>query len=143
LARMPHLLVAGTTGSGKSVGVNAMLLSILFKATPEEVRLILVDPKMLELSVYDDIPHLLTPVITDMKDAATGLRWCVGEMERRYRLMAQLGVRNLAGYNRKLDEARAAGAPLRDPTWNPNEPFRTDHDPEEAPELDKLPYIVV
>ena len=143
LARMPHLLVAGTTGSGKSVGVNAMLLSILFKATPEEVRLILVDPKMLELSVYDDIPHLLTPVITDMKDAATGLRWCVGEMERRYRLMAQLGVRNLAGYNRKLDEARAAGVPLRDPTWNPDEPFRTDHDPEEAPELDKLPYIVV
>jgi len=143
LARMPHLLVAGTTGSGKSVGVNAMLLSILFKATPEEVRLILVDPKMLELSVYADIPHLLTPVITDMKDAATGLRWCVGEMERRYRLMAQLGVRNLAGYNRKLDEARAAGAPLRDPTWNPNEPFRTEHDPQEAPELDKLPYIVV
>jgi len=143
LARMPHLLVAGTTGSGKSVGVNAMLLSILFKATPEEVRLILVDPKMLELSVYADIPHLLTPVITDMKDAATGLRWCVGEMERRYRLMAQLGVRNLAGYNRKLDEARAAGAPLRDPTWNPNEPFRTEHDPQEAPELDQLPYIVV
>ena len=143
LARMPHLLVAGTTGSGKSVGVNAMLLSILFKATPEEVRLILVDPKMLELSVYADIPHLLTPVITDMKDAATGLRWCVGEMERRYRLMAQLGVRNLAGYNRKLDDARAAGAPLRDPTWNPNEPFRTEHDPQEAPELDKLPYVVV
>ncbi len=143
LARMPHLLVAGTTGSGKSVGVNAMLLSILFKATPEEVRLILVDPKMLELSVYADIPHLLTPVITDMKDAATGLRWCVGEMERRYRLMAQLGVRNLAGYNRKLDDARAAGAPLRDPTWNASEPFRTEHDPQEAPELDKLPYIVV
>ncbi len=143
LARMPHLLVAGTTGSGKSVGVNAMLLSLLLKATPEEVRLILVDPKMLELSVYDDIPHLLTPVITDMKDAATGLRWCVGEMERRYRLMAQLGVRNLAGYNRKIEEARAAGAPLRDPSWSPNETFSTEHNPEEAPELEKLPYIVV
>ena len=143
LSRMPHLLVAGTTGSGKSVGVNAMLLSLLFKATPEEVRLILVDPKMLELSVYDDIPHLLTPVITDMKDAATGLRWCVGEMERRYRLMAQLGVRNLAGYNRKLEEARTAGTPLRDPSWNPSEAFSTEHNPEEAPELDRLPYIVV
>ena len=143
LARMPHLLVAGTTGSGKSVGVNAMLLSLLFKATPDEVRLILVDPKMLELSVYDDIPHLLTPVITDMKDAATGLRWCVGEMERRYRLMAQLGVRNLAGYNRKLEEARAAGTPLRDPSWNPSEAFSTEHNPEEAPELDRLPHIVV
>ena len=143
LSRMPHLLVAGTTGSGKSVGVNAMLLSLLFKATPEEVRLILVDPKMLELSVYDDIPHLLTPVITDMKDAATGLRWCVGEMERRYRLMAQLGVRNLAGYNRKLEEARTAGIPLRDPSWNPSEAFSTEHNPEEAPELDRLPYIVV
>jgi S-DNA-T family DNA segregation ATPase FtsK/SpoIIIE len=143
LSRMPHLLVAGTTGSGKSVGVNAMLLSLLFKATPEEVRLILVDPKMLELSVYDDIPHLLTPVITDMKDAATGLRWCVGEMERRYRLMAQLGVRNLAGYNRKLEEARTAGTPLRDPSWNPSEAFSAEHNPEEAPELDRLPYIVV
>jgi DNA segregation ATPase FtsK/SpoIIIE, S-DNA-T family len=143
LTRMPHLLVAGTTGSGKSVGINAMLLSLLFKATPEELRLILVDPKMLELSVYDAIPHLLTPVITDMKDAATGLRWCVGEMERRYRLMAQLGVRNLAGYNRKIEEARAAGEPLRDPTWNPSEPFATGHDPATAPELDKLPYIVV
>ena len=98
---------------------------------------------MLELSVYDDIPHLLTPVITDMKDAATGLRWCVGEMERRYRLMAQLGVRNLAGYNRKLEEARTAGTPLRDPSWNPSEAFSTEHNPEEAPELDRLPYIVV
>jgi S-DNA-T family DNA segregation ATPase FtsK/SpoIIIE len=143
LSRMPHLLVAGTTGSGKSVGVNAMLLSLLFKATPEEVRLILVDPKMLELSVYDGIPHLLTPVITDMKDAATGLRWCVGEMERRYRLMAQLGVRNLAGYNRKIEEARAAGTPLRDPSWNPSEAFATEHNPEEAPELSGLPHIVV
>jgi S-DNA-T family DNA segregation ATPase FtsK/SpoIIIE len=105
LARMPHLLVAGTTGSGKSVGVNAMLLSLLYKSTPADVRLILVDPKMLELSVYDGIPHLLTPVITDMKDAANGLRWCVAEMERRYKLMAALGVRNLAGYNRKVAEA--------------------------------------
>ena len=102
LARMPHLLVAGTTGSGKSVGINAMLLSLLFKASPDEVKLILIDPKMLELSVYDDIPHLLTPVITDMKDAAGSLRWCVGEMERRYKLMAAMGVRNLAGYNRKV-----------------------------------------
>src|SRR5690625_5494176 len=106
---MPHLLVAGTTGSGKSVGVNVMLLSMLYKATPEQVRLMLVDPKMLELSVYEGIPHLLTPVITDMKDAANGLRWCVGEMERRYKLMSALGVRNLAGYNRKVEEARRAG----------------------------------
>ena len=103
---MPHLLVAGTTGSGKSVGVNAMLLSLLYKSGPEDVRLILVDPKMLELSVYDGIPHLLTPVITDMKDAANGLRWCVAEMERRYKLMAALGVRNLGGYNRKVDPGR-------------------------------------
>ncbi|WP_275812010.1 DNA translocase FtsK [Neptuniibacter sp. CAU 1671] len=141
LAKMPHLLVAGTTGSGKSVGVNAMLLSLLFKATPEEVRLILVDPKMLELSIYEGIPHLLAPVITDMKDAASGLRWCVGEMERRYRLMAKMGVRNLAGFNEKLEEARKQGAPLRDPLWNPEEhgePFGTP-----APELEPLPYIVV
>ncbi|MFW1676364.1 DNA translocase FtsK 4TM domain-containing protein [Pontibacter sp. JAM-7] len=141
LAKMPHLLVAGTTGSGKSVGVNAMLLSLLFKATPDEVRLILVDPKMLELSIYEGIPHLLTPVITDMKDAAAGLRWCVGEMERRYRLMAKMGVRNLAGFNDKLTEARKQGEPLRDPLWNPEdygEPFGTP-----APELEPLPYIVV
>ncbi|EAR62179.1 DNA translocase FtsK [Neptuniibacter caesariensis] len=141
LAKMPHLLVAGTTGSGKSVGVNAMLLSLLFKATPEEVRLILVDPKMLELSIYEGIPHLLTPVITDMKDAASGLRWCVGEMERRYRLMAKMGVRNLAGFNDKIEEARKNGDPLRDPLWNPEEhgePFGTP-----APELEPLPYIVV
>lgn len=141
LAKMPHLLVAGTTGSGKSVGVNAMLLSLLFKATPEEVRLILVDPKMLELSIYEGIPHLLTPVITDMKDAASGLRWCVGEMERRYRLMAKMGVRNLAGFNDKLDEARKNGNPLLDPLWNAEEngePFGTP-----APELENLPYIVV
>ncbi|WP_299179065.1 DNA translocase FtsK [uncultured Neptuniibacter sp.] len=141
LAKMPHLLVAGTTGSGKSVGVNAMLLSLLFKATPEEVRLILVDPKMLELSIYEGVPHLLTPVITDMKDAASGLRWCVGEMERRYRLMAKMGVRNLAGFNDKIEEARKKGDPLRDPLWNPEEhgePFGTS-----APELETLPYIVV
>src|SRR5690606_10668905 len=104
LAKMPHLLVAGTTGSGKSVGVNAMILSLLFKATPEQVRLIMVDPKMLELSVYDGIPHLLTPVVTDMKEAASALRWCVAEMERRYKLMSSLGVRNLAGYNVKVTE---------------------------------------
>ena len=123
LGRMPHLLVAGTTGSGKSVGINTMLLSLLFKASPEEVRLILIDPKMLELSVYDGIPHLLTPVITDMKDAASGLRWCVGEMERRYKLMAALGVRNLAGYNRKIEDAIKAGEPITDPLWtfNPDE----------------------
>ncbi|WP_286238394.1 DNA translocase FtsK [Neptuniibacter halophilus] len=141
LAKMPHLLVAGTTGSGKSVGVNAMLLSLLFKATPEEVRLILVDPKMLELSIYEGVPHLLTPVITDMKDAASGLRWCVGEMERRYRLMAKMGVRNLAGFNDKIEQARKQGKPLLDPLWNPEEhgePFGTP-----APELDPLPYIVV
>ncbi|MGI1670279.1 MAG: DNA translocase FtsK 4TM domain-containing protein [Neptuniibacter sp.] len=141
LAKMPHLLVAGTTGSGKSVGVNAMLLSLLFKATPDEVRLIMVDPKMLELSIYEGIPHLLTPVITDMKDAAAGLRWCVGEMERRYRLMAKMGVRNLAGFNDKLDEARKQGEPLLDPLWNAEEngePFGAP-----APELDNLPYIVV
>jgi S-DNA-T family DNA segregation ATPase FtsK/SpoIIIE len=115
LARMPHLLVAGTTGSGKSVGVNAMLLSLLYKSTPADVRLILVDPKMLELSVYDGIPHLLTPVITDMKDAANGLRWCVAEMERRYKLMAAVGVRNLAGYNRKVADAEKAGTPIDRP----------------------------
>ncbi len=141
LAKMPHLLVAGTTGSGKSVGVNAMILSLLFKATPEEVRLILVDPKMLELSIYEGIPHLLTPVITDMKDAASGLRWCVGEMERRYRVMAKMGVRNLAGFNDKIEEARKQGKPLLDPLWNAEEngePFGTP-----APELEPLPYIVV
>jgi len=145
LARMPHLLVAGTTGSGKSVGVNAMLLSILYKSTPEEVRLILVDPKMLELSVYDDIPHLLTPVITDMKDAASGLRWCVGEMERRYQLMAALGVRNLAGYNRKVEEAMRDGEPIVDPLWQPDPTAGVfaDEEPPEPPTLDKLPYIVV
>ena len=146
LAKMPHLLVAGTTGSGKSVGINAMLLSLLFKASPEEVKLILIDPKMLELSVYDDIPHLLTPVITDMKDASSGLRWCVGEMERRYKLMAALGVRNIAGYNRKIEDANKSGNPITDPLWvfNPDEMgWDETQEPPEAPILETLPYIVV
>ncbi|MCC5792982.1 MAG: DNA translocase FtsK 4TM domain-containing protein [Legionellaceae bacterium] len=138
LAKMPHLLVAGTTGSGKSVGINAMILSILFKASPEEVRLIMVDPKMLELSVYDGIPHLLCPVVTDMKEAASALRWCVGEMERRYRLMAALGVRNISGYNVKLTDAQKAGTPLTDPLWKPSDGMS-----ESAPELEKLPFVVV
>ncbi len=141
LGKMPHLLVAGTTGSGKSVGVNAMILSLLFKATPEEVRLMMVDPKMLELSIYEGIPHLLTPVITDMKEAAGGLRWCVGEMERRYRLMAKMGVRNLGGFNDKVKAAQQQGKPLLDPLWNAEEhgePFGTP-----APALETLPYIVV
>lgn len=138
LAKMPHLLVAGTTGSGKSVGINAMILSLLFKASPEEVRLIMVDPKMLELSVYDGIPHLLTPVVTDMKEAASALRWCVAEMERRYRLMASLGVRNLAGYNMKVTDALASGELLTDPLWKP-----TSSMDETAPALQTLPYIVV
>jgi DNA segregation ATPase FtsK/SpoIIIE, S-DNA-T family len=136
VARMPHLLVAGTTGSGKSVGVNAMLLSLLYKSTPEEVRLILVDPKMLELSIYEGIPHLLTPVVTDMRDAAQALNWCVAEMERRYRLMATLGVRNLAGYNRQIQDAEKKGSPILDPLWS------ADSD-ESAPPLEKLPTIVV
>lgn len=143
LARMPHLLVAGTTGSGKSVGVNAMLLSLLYKSTPADVRLILVDPKMLELSVYDGIPHLLTPVITDMKDAANGLRWCVAEMERRYKLMAALGVRNLAGYNRKVAEAEKAGTTIDDPLWVPDQLSMTPVDEQTAPALERLPAIVV
>lgn len=142
LAKMPHLLVAGTTGSGKSVGVNAMLLSLLYKASPEEVRLLLVDPKMLELSVYEGIPHLLAPVITDMKDAATGLRWCVGEMERRYKLMAALGVRNLAGYNKKVSDAAKRGEPLLDPLWRPDETGLTEG-PQEAPSLEPVPFVVV
>ncbi|OQX39034.1 MAG: cell division protein FtsK [Oceanospirillales bacterium LUC14_002_19_P2] len=137
LAKMPHLLVAGTTGSGKSVGVNAMILSMLYKASPEEVRLIMVDPKMLELSVYDGIPHLLAPVVTDMKEAANALRWCVAEMERRYKLMAAMGVRNLAGFNRKLEEAEKAGEPLRDPF------YQSVSADDVAPELEKLPFIVV
>jgi S-DNA-T family DNA segregation ATPase FtsK/SpoIIIE len=143
LARMPHLLVAGTTGSGKSVGVNSMLLSLLFKSTPKQVRLLLVDPKMLELSVYDGIPHLLAPVITDMKDAANGLRWCVGEMERRYKLMAALGVRNLAGYNRKVADAIKDGQPIKDPLWKPQEHYDPGFDVAPAPDLEELPSIVV
>ncbi len=139
ITRMPHLLIAGTTGSGKSVGVNAMLLSILYKSSPELVRLILVDPKMLELSSYEGIPHLLTPVVTDMKQAAHALNWCVAEMERRYRLMAALGVRNLAGFNRKVQEAEKLKEPIPDPLWE------TDGDPadEAHPTLTALPYIVV
>ena len=143
LAKMPHLLVAGTTGAGKSVGVNAMLLSLLYKSTPAEVRLMMVDPKMLELSVYDGIPHLLTPVITDMKDAANGLRWCVAEMERRYKLMAAMGVRNLAGFNRKLKDAEKAGEPIRDPFWNPDLEYQAGEAQAEAPVLETLPAIVV
>ncbi len=139
LARMPHLLVAGTTGSGKSVGVNAMLLSMLFKSGPEDLRLILIDPKMLELAVYDGIPHLLTPVVTDMKDAANALRWSVAEMERRYKLMAAVGVRNLGGFNKKVKEAADAGTPLKDPVWV-NDGFNEDA---VAPDLEKLPLIVV
>ncbi|MBW5813601.1 DNA translocase FtsK 4TM domain-containing protein [Yersinia kristensenii] len=138
LAKMPHLLVAGTTGSGKSVGVNAMILSILYKATPEDVRFIMIDPKMLELSVYEGIPHLLTEVVTDMKDAANALRWCVGEMERRYKLMSALGVRNLAGYNERVAQAEAMGRPIPDPFWKPSDSM--DISP---PMLVKLPYIVV
>lgn len=141
LARMPHLLVAGTTGSGKSVGLNAMILSILFKASPEDVRLIMVDPKMLELAVYEGIPHLLTPVVTDMKDAANALRWCVAEMERRYRLMAAMGVRNVGGFNRKVRDAKKAGEPLLDPLWQPD-PLLEEAD-QQAPELETLPFIVV
>ena len=141
LAKMPHLLVAGTTGSGKSVGINAMILSILFKSTPDQVRIIMIDPKMLELSVYDGIPHLLTPVITDMKDAANGLRWCVGEMERRYKLMSLLGVRNLAGYNKKVNDAKVAGKPICDPTWIPDPMLLSEE--QVAPELEVLPTIIV
>jgi S-DNA-T family DNA segregation ATPase FtsK/SpoIIIE len=140
LAKMPHLLVAGTTGSGKSVGINAMLLSILFKSTPEQVRLIMIDPKMLELAVYDGIPHLLTPVVTDMKQAASALRWGVAEMERRYRRMAACGVRNLAGYNRKILDAEKKGTPLKDPLWKPQDPMNLE---EEAPLAQKLPIIVI
>ncbi|MCC7516850.1 MAG: DNA translocase FtsK 4TM domain-containing protein [Pseudomonadales bacterium] len=143
LAKMPHLLVAGTTGSGKSVGVNTMLMSLLFKSGPDDVRLILVDPKMLELSVYEGIPHLLTPVVTDMKEAANALRWSVGEMERRYKLMAALGVRNLAGYNKKVLDAKAAGQAMVDPTWRPDPMAFEPVDQQTAPMLDKLPYIVI
>ncbi len=143
LGKMPHVLVAGTTGSGKSVGVNCMLVSLLYKATPAEVRLILVDPKMLELSVYDGIPHLLTPVITDMKDAANGLRWCVAEMERRYKLMSLLGVRNLQGYNRKVADAVKQGSPIPDPMWKPDPVLELTEEEQTHPTLEKLPSIVV
>ena len=137
LSRMPHLLVAGTTGSGKSVAINAMILSLLYKSPPKKIRLIMIDPKMLELSVYEGIPHLLTPVVTDMKEAANALRWCVSEMERRYRLMATLGVRNINGYNKKISEAASRRQPLTDP-------FHTPVDEEdEAPALEELPYIVI
>lgn len=138
LGKMPHVLVAGTTGSGKSVGVNAMIISMLYKATPDEVRFIMIDPKMLELSVYEGIPHLLTEVVTDMKDAANALRWCVGEMERRYKLMSALGVRNLAGYNERIQQANDMGRPIPNPFWKP-----TDGMDLTAPVLEKLPYIVV
>src|SRR6476646_3043898 len=138
LARMPHLLVAGTTGSGKSVAVNAMILSLLYKAEPRQVRLILIDPKMLELSVYQGIPHLLAPVVTDMKEAANGLRWCVAEMERRYKLMSAVGVRNLSGFNKKVKDAQDAGQPLMDPLFKPNAELG------EAPRpLETLPFIVI
>ena len=137
LSRMPHLLVAGTTGSGKSVALNAMILSLLYKATAKEVRLIMIDPKMLELSVYEGIPHLLAPVVTDMKEASNALRWCIAEMERRYMLMASLGVRNISGYNRKVIEAKDTGNPLPDPTYNPVS------EDDEAKYLDELPTIVV
>ena len=139
LARMPHLLVAGTTGSGKSVAVNVMILSMLFKAKPQDVRLIMIDPKMLELSIYEGIPHLLTPVVTDMKEAANALRWCVAEMERRYKLMSLMGVRNLAGFNQKITDAIESGAPIRDPMWAPD--LFSDND--EPPFLEPLPFIVI
>jgi S-DNA-T family DNA segregation ATPase FtsK/SpoIIIE len=139
LARMPHLLVAGTTGSGKSVGINAMILSLLYKTLPKDVRLIMIDPKMLELSVYEGIPHLLTPVVTDMNEAANALRWCVGEMERRYKLMAALGVRNIGNYNRKVQDAEDEGNPIPDPLFKPEEALEgTEH-----PVLQQLPYVVI
>ncbi len=137
ISKMPHLLVAGTTGSGKSVAVNSMIMSLVYKATPDQVRMIMIDPKMLELSVYEGIPHLLAPVVTDMKQAANALRWCVVEMDRRYRLMSELGVRNLAGLNKKLDAQRKRGKPVTDPLFQPT------HPEDVPPELDNLPYIVV
>ena len=142
LARMPHLLIAGTTGSGKSVGINAMVLSILYKAHPEHVRLIMIDPKMLELSAYEDIPHLLAPVVTDMREAANSLRWCVAEMDRRYTLMSALGVRNIGGYNRKVRDAIAAGDPIKDPMFKPPDLFGEDKTVAH-PTLTPLPFIVV
>jgi len=141
LARMPHLLVGGTTGSGKSTAVNAMVLSLLYKATPQSVRMIMIDPKMLELSVYEGIPHLLAPVVTDMKQAANALRWCVAEMERRYQLMAALGVRNLAGFNRKVKDAQDAKQPIRDPLLMKR--LLPEETPETVPFLEQMPCIVV
>jgi S-DNA-T family DNA segregation ATPase FtsK/SpoIIIE len=138
IAKMPHVLVAGTTGSGKSVGVNVMILSMLYKAKPEDLRFIMIDPKMLELSIYEGIPHLLSEVVTDMKDAANALRWCVGEMERRYKLMSALGVRNVKGFNDKLKMAADAGHPIHDPLWQDGDSMDA-----EPPLLEKLPYIVV
>jgi S-DNA-T family DNA segregation ATPase FtsK/SpoIIIE len=138
IAKMPHVLVAGTTGSGKSVGVNVMILSMLYKASPEDLRFIMIDPKMLELSIYEGIPHLLSEVVTDMKDASNALRWCVGEMERRYKLMSTLGVRNVKGFNEKLKMAAEAGHPIHDPFWQEGDSMDT-----EPPLLEKLPYIVV
>ena len=141
LASLPHLLIAGTTGSGKSVALNSMLMSILYKATPREVKLVLIDPKMLELSVYEDLPHLLTPVITDMSEAAHGLRWCVNEMERRYKLMAAMSVRNLNGFNTKVEQAKKSGSPLKDPLWKPKEGEEIIES--EIPLLEELPLIVI
>ena len=140
LAKMPHALIAGTTGSGKSVAINTMILSLLYKSSPEQVRMIMVDPKMLELSVYEGIPHLLTPVVTDMEEASNALRWCVGEMERRYRLMSAMGVRNLAGFNRKVAEGVSKGEPLKDPLFKPDPLIE---EPQEAPDLEHLPFIVI
>jgi len=137
LSRMPHLLIAGTTGSGKSVCINSLILSLVYKSTPENVRMIMIDPKMLELAVYQGIPHLLAPVVTDMKQAANAFKWCIAEMERRYRLMAALGVRNLAGYNRKIKDAEEAGKPVTDPLFTPSTPE------EQAPVLKSLPMIVI
>lgn len=143
LGKMPHVLVAGTTGSGKSVAINAMILSLLYKAKADEVRLIMIDPKMLELSVYEGIPHLLTPVVTDMKEAANALRWCVAEMERRYKLMAAMGVRNITGYNKKIREAEKAGVPIQDPFFVPDPLMLDEDEPQEAPDLTTMTYIVV
>jgi len=142
LSKMPHLLIAGTTGSGKSVAINAMILSLLYKASAEHVRLIMVDPKMLELSVYEGIPHLLTPVVTDMKEAANALRWCVAEMDRRYRLMAALGVRNIGGYNKKVKDAISDNNPIPDPLYKPPE-LNDNEEPENHPTLNTLPFIVI
>src|SRR6202167_232602 len=143
LARMPHLLIAGTTGSGKSVGINAMVLSLIYKATPEHVRMIMIDPKMLELSVYEGIPHLLSPVVTDMKQAANALRWCVAEMERRYQLMSALGVRNIGGFNRKVKEAISENKPILDPVMLQRAANDPSIDQSTIQNLEPLPFVVV